>query len=276
VDTARPLEETIDHIAATLPLWPKAPAPLGWTRDAPIAAVTFDCWNTLLYEADWHLAHARRVEALHSAACEGGQNITRETAGVAFDAAWRKHMAQWHEGVASGAPEIALWAMTALALEPSGASYDHLVARWQEASHSGRVIPLPHARRTLAAVHESGIATALICDTGLTPGRVVRQHLERHGLLELLDVQIFSDEEGVPKPAAPMFRTALDALAVDAARSVHVGDLKRTDVAGAHGVGMRAIRITSRHDDTTELPEADAVVSSHIELRGLLLQRPAR
>ena len=80
-------------------------------------------------------------------------------------------------------------------------AYEHLVAHWQEASHSGRVESLAGARETLAALRERGVPTALICDTGLTPGRVVRAHLERHGLLAHLDVQVFSDEEGVPKPA---------------------------------------------------------------------------
>jgi putative hydrolase of the HAD superfamily len=237
----------------------------------PPVAVTFDCWNTLLYEADWHLAHARRVEALHGATVEAGVPITREMAAEAFNGAWQRHTALWREGVASGAPEIAGWALATLEIAPGGTAYERLVAHWQEASHSGRVEALDGARETLAALRGRGIPTALVCDTGLTPGRVVRHLLEAHGLFEHLDVQVFSDEEGVPKPDARVFRTALGALGVPAAGSVHVGDLKRTDVAGAHGVGMYAIRITECHDDPSELPDADAVVSGHAELRELLL-----
>ncbi len=241
------------------------------TDPEPLAAVTFDCWNTLLYEADWHLAHARRVEALHTATFEGGHSVTRETAGIAFDSAWHRHMELWREGVATGAREIAHWALDELGIDSAGGAYDHLVEHWQEASHSGQVRALDGARETLAGLRADGVATALICDTGLTPGRVVRHHLERLGLLENLDVQVFSDEEGVPKPNAVVFQAALGALGVDASAALHVGDLRRTDVAGAHGVGMRAARITDRYDDRGELREADFVVADHAELRAVLL-----
>jgi putative hydrolase of the HAD superfamily len=247
-----------------------------WAEGGPLVAVTFDCWNTLLYEADWHLAHARRVEALHSAVFEAGHPATRDDAAAAFDHAWGRHMDLWVEGVATGAPEVARWALETLEVDPEGVACDHLVEHWQEASHSGRVEALEGARETLAALRERGVPTALICDTGLTPGRVVRVLLESHGLLEHLDVQVFSDEEGVPKPDPAVFHTALRALGVAAVGSVHVGDLKRTDVAGAHGAGMAAVRITDRHDDPSVLADADVVVAGHAELRRLLLERAPR
>ena len=49
-----------------------------------------------------------------------------------------------------------------------------------------------------------------------------------------------------------------------------MGDLRRTDVAGARALGMRSVRIRARHDDTSELPDADHVVDSHAELAALL------
>lgn len=236
-------------------------------------AVTFDCWDTLLYEADWTHAHARRVGALHEAAVEGGHRATREQVGAAFDVAWQRHMNLWRREQASGAVEIAAWALEILKIEPAGIAYEHLVSHWQEASHTGRVLPLAGARETLAALRRRGVRTALVCDTGLTPGRVVRQHLERHGLLEHLEVQAFSDEVGAPKPRPEIFHAALEPLVVTAERCVHVGDLKRTDVAGARNVGMRSVRITDRHDDTSHLAEADGVVASHADLaKGLITE----
>jgi putative hydrolase of the HAD superfamily len=236
-------------------------------------AVTFDCWNTLLYEEDWTHAHARRVGALHEAATEGGHPATREQVGAAFDMAWQRHMNLWRREQASGAPEVATWALEILKIEPAGIAYDHLVAHWQEVSHTSHVLPLAGARDLLATLRERGVRTALICDTGLTPGRVVRQHLERHGLLEHLELQAFSDEVGVPKPRPEIFCAALEPLAVAPGRSVHVGDLKRTDVAGGRNAGMLTVRITDRHDDTSHLAEADGVVASHATLaEGLVAQ----
>jgi len=240
---------------------------LGTTR---LAAVTFDCWNTLLVEQDWHEAHRRRVEALLAAALEDGAELDYATAGAAFDGAWSKHMEQWGEGMATGAREVACWSLENLGLPPDPIVIDHLVASFEEASHSGRVVALDGARETLSRLQGQGVAMALICDTGLTPGRVVRRHLERLGLLDPLAAQLFSDEVGVPKPHARIFRAALDALKVKPEETVHVGDLLRNDVAGARALGMRSIRIRSSHDDGEALPEADGVANSHAALQRLL------
>lgn len=43
-----------------------------------------------------------------------------------------------------------------------------------------------------------------------------------------------------------------------------------------YGVGMRAIRIIDCHDDPSDLPEADAVVPRHAEVRRLLLALAAQ
>jgi putative hydrolase of the HAD superfamily len=132
------------------------------------------------------------------------------------------------------------------------------------------VAALDGARELLARLVEQGVHCALVCDTGLTPGRVVRQHLDRLGLLEYLAVQVFSDEVGAPKPDRRTFEAALRPLGVAPENALHVGDLRRTDVAGARGLGMTTVRIRARHDDTSALPEADFVVESHAELFALL------
>jgi putative hydrolase of the HAD superfamily len=235
-----------------------------------LAAVTFDCWNTLLVEQDWHEAHRRRVDALLAAAREDGATLDYATAGAAFDRAWSKHMEFWRDGVASGAREVAHWSLEALGLPLDPVVIDHLVAAYEEASHSGRVVALEGARETLSRLQGQGVVMALICDTGLTPGRVVRRHLERLGLLESLAEQLFSDEVGVPKPHARIFRAALDALRVKPEETVHVGDLLRNDVAGARALGMRSVRIRCSHDDGDGLPEADGVADSHAALQRLL------
>jgi HAD superfamily hydrolase (TIGR01509 family) len=237
------------------------------------SAVTFDCWNTLIYEPSWHQAHAQRVEALVRAAGEAGREVGSEEAGRAFDAAWDRHMRLWREGVASGAPEVAVWALAELGLREPHPALEHLTRQFEEASHSGEVTALPGAGETLEQLARSGVRRALVCDTGLTSGRVVRLHLARLGLLALLEATAFSDEVGVPKPDPRAFRAALAPLAVAPRCALHVGDLRRTDVAGARGLGMGTARILERHDDESALPEADYVVRSHAELQALLARR---
>lgn len=233
-------------------------------------AVTFDCWNTLLRESDWQEAHKRRVDGLLYAAREAGLRTSRKQAGEAFDRAWQRHMDLWVEGVASGARDVGGWALEALGAPTHGAPFEHLVAHFENASHSSVVLPVEGAVQTVERLAAAGVACALICDTGLTPGRVVRRHLARLGLLSGLRAQLFSDEVGAPKPSPRIFRAALEALDVQAPGVLHVGDLRRTDVAGARAVGMDSVRIRAVFDDPADLPEADHVVSSHAELRVML------
>jgi putative hydrolase of the HAD superfamily len=237
--------------------------------DGALDAVTFDCWNTLLYEENWPAAHGLRVAELHRVAAETGHATTHEAASLAFDSAWSRHMELWREEQATGAVEVARWSLGSLGIVLHGIAFEQLVHHWQQASHN-QVEALAGSRRLLQRLCSLGIRTALVCDTGLTPGRVVRSHLERTGLLDLLEVQIFSDEVGVPKPHPRIFRAALEPLRVAPERSVHVGDLRRTDVAGGRSVGMRTVRFRARFDDLEALPEADAVADTHAHLGKLL------
>ena len=231
-------------------------------------AVTFDCWNTLLYEVDPSLAHIRRVEALARAASRPGAIVEPEAAHAALERAWLRHIALWQEGVCSGAREVAAWSLGALGAGEEGAP--ELARAFAEAALETRIEPLEGAGLTLEGLAAAGVRRALICDTGFSPGRVVRHLLERAGLLRWLEVLVFSDEQGVPKPHRRMFESALAPLRVAPGAAVHVGDLRRTDVAGARGAGLRTVRIRHLHDDQTDLAEADWVAESHAHLRELL------
>lgn len=276
LDTGQPPQATAALLAQRFPLGdarPETEADGSATARGSVPlpdVVTFDCWQTLLYEADWPTAHSLRVQALARAAAEGGRAVSVAEAARAFDGAWQRHMQLWSEGVATGAREIGVWALADLGLREPYLALEHLVRAHEEASHSSSVAALDGARVTLEVLSRARVPCALVCDTGLTPGRVVREHLERLGLLELLEVQIFSDEVGVPKPHPESFEAALRPLGAKPHRALHVGDLRRTDVAGARALGMRSVRITARHDDQSDLPEADFVVASHAELRSLL------
>jgi putative hydrolase of the HAD superfamily len=72
-----------------------------------------------------------------------------------------------------------------------------------------------------------------------------------------------------------MFHAALDATGAEPGRAIHIGDLRRTDVAGARAVGMGTIRFAGVHDDgwTEEDAvgeEADAVLHRWADLGGLI------
>jgi putative hydrolase of the HAD superfamily len=232
-------------------------------------AVTFDCWNTLIFEPEPTVARDVRIAAIRRAARLAGRELGFDAAARALQAGWEQHWRLWQESVASGAREMAGWALERAGIRDDSLA-DALGRELAEASLRQEIHRLEGARATLEQLAERGIRRALVCDTGFSPGRVVRRLLDRLGLLELLEVQVFSDEAGVPKPDPRVFRAALEPLGVEPGAAVHVGDLRRTDVAGGRAVGMGTVRIRHTHDDTTDHPEADAVADSHAHLRRIL------
>jgi HAD superfamily hydrolase (TIGR01549 family) len=244
-------------------------------RDAdpsPLRAVTFDCWGTLLFERDSARAHALRVDAVMRVARHAAQTPAEDVARAALDAAWRRHWDAWHAHRSTGSIEMAGWVLESLELEVGArrALVPELARALSEASLESEIAALEGARETLEWLAAAGVRRALVCDTGFSPGRVVRRLLDRAGLLELLEVQAFSDEVGVPKPDARIFEHALTALRTSPAAALHVGDLRRTDIAGARSLGMRTVRIRDHFDDPSGDADADHVADSHAQLRDLL------
>jgi putative hydrolase of the HAD superfamily len=226
-------------------------------------AVTFDCWGTLIALHDQAEVTARRARVVATAA-----GVGQDLAAAAFGVAWRRHDELWRQGIASGAPEMARWTLEELGAPAEGAA--DLAVELELTTRPGDCMVLPGAQETLARLEGRGVRRALICDTGVSSGRMVRELLEHLGLLARLEVQIFSNEVGVPKPDPSLFQRALRELGTGAEHAVHVGDLRRTDIAGARGVGMGSVRIRQVHDDQSQHPEADAVAESHRHLLEIL------
>ena len=128
------------------------------------------------------------------------------------------------------------------------------------------------AEDCLRTLKDAGVKLGIICDVGYTPSSTLREHLIRHGVLPLFDHWSFSDEVGAYKPSPVIFQHALDGLGGPAPERVaHVGDLRRTDVAGARAMGMVAVRYTGISDDDTQPePEADHVIAHLAELPAVL------
>jgi len=128
------------------------------------------------------------------------------------------------------------------------------------------------ARVALERLRAQGLTLAVISNTMRTPGRVLRQLLDRHGLLAAFAHATFSDEVGVRKPNPEIFALTLRALGVESAAAVHVGDDAVLDVLGARNAGLRVIQVTSRADITREVQRPDAVISNLAGLPEAVLQ----
>jgi putative hydrolase of the HAD superfamily len=124
----------------------------------------------------------------------------------------------------------------------------------------------------LRSLSAAGIKLGIICDVGMTPSTILRAHLDKHGLLDVFDHWSFSDEVGHYKPSPVIFEHALAGLGgIAPSAAAHVGDIRRTDIAGARGMGMVAVRYTGVSDDATQPePEGDHVIAHHDQLLAAL------
>jgi putative hydrolase of the HAD superfamily len=232
-----------------------------------LGGITFDCWGTLIFDRpdpNGTTALDLRVQAV-ARICE----IDEERARALLTDAWITHHDAWRAMESYGSPGMARFCLERVGLD-GPARLAELTEAFEEASQSNGVDVVAGALEALEEVRRAGRPAALICDTGFSPGRVVRRILADKGFLALLDVLAFSDEVGVPKPHPRMFRHALDGIGVAPASAAHVGDLRRTDVAGARALGMRSIRFRGIYDDDSDEPEADVVISSMSELASAL------
>jgi FMN phosphatase YigB (HAD superfamily) len=225
-----------------------------------IRAVTYDCWGTLLKDRDWEGAMEIRRGALRHSI-----GLSESEARSLLAEAWAKHDEAWKQVETFGAGRMAAYCLEARGIDDDGA-IAALTKEFEEASlHSG-VNAVPGAEEALVALEAAGIRRGLVCDTGFTSGRVVRGLLEDAGLIGYLEVLCFSDEVGVPKPGGEIFGKALGELGVRPPEAAHVGDLRRSDIAGAHDMGMYAVRFRGVHDDRSDAPEGNLVIDHHREL----------
>ena len=240
----------------------------------PPRAVTIDCWSTLLRKLDSRGALRQRGAALADLARRRGREIAPQAAMELIDRSWAFHLDEWRGGRAFGPEGAARWCLNELGLAAAPPDVDELAEAIATGTLSVGTGVVDGAAEALEALHRAAIPTALICDTGFTPSWVVREALRMHHLW--LDHSFFSDEVGAPKPYPPMFLAALEATGAEPAEAVHIGDLRRTDVAGARAAGMAAVRFAGVHDDGW-MPEdckpdveADAVLYRWADLPDLL------
>lgn len=232
--------------------------------------VTFDYWNTLVVAYDEALFRRRSeewVDILGSA----GYVVTPEDVNRAFSGSWDTFQAAWRENrqfvTADGVA-------TVLELLEVPAGHDvatELVAHYESGHLEAELGLAPNVAETLSALKDAGVRLGIICDVGMTPSTALRKVLDGFGVLELFDHHSFSDDVGTYKPDPSIFAHALAGLGGRPEEAAHVGDLRRTDVAGANGVGWTSVRYAGLFDDDggdepDPAGEADHVISDHADL----------
>jgi FMN phosphatase YigB (HAD superfamily) len=241
-----------------------------------LKAVTFDFWNTLIGADDAGIRDRRLTGWLGLLAGEGFEldgDVVRSAmrhAGQQFDRNWKANQYYGAEAaVADMVDHLGIDASPALRAEMLSSITD------PDPAHDPQ--PTPNIEAALDGLRSAGVRIGIICDVGLSPSTTLRRFLTGHGLIGYFDHWSFSDEVGTFKPDPAIFDHALSGLGgIDPSDAAHVGDLRRTDIAGAQGRGVFAVRYTGLYDDPgsaddgTDQIEGDAVIADHADLLAAL------
>lgn len=234
-----------------------------------IRAVTFDLWNTLLTSSPGAVEIRSRFwsEVIDERGLEIDADLLHGTLSMLPD----RFDEEWRAGRQYGPTEALADCFTAFGDRLTSEDRDALAAAFEAASYELKVAPVADAADVLSAVAATGVAVGIISDTALATGRHLRTYLDAYGILQHVTFAAFSDEVGVYKPDPAIFAAALDGLGIDdPATAAHVGDLKRTDVAGARAMGMSTVRFRGVVDDPEDGAEADHVIDRLADLPRVL------
>jgi putative hydrolase of the HAD superfamily len=186
-------------------------------------------------------------------------------------------LVRFHRALGAVSAEIAAARRTSLREVPSrerfGRALRRLLGDGADVDGPGERLACAHMAQlvdaaTVPAAHAPLLArlgrrASLGCVTNFDHAASAHRILERAGLAALLEVVVVSETFGLRKPAAEIFRAALDGLEVSAQAGIFVGDTFDEDVRGAAAAGMRAVWLNPRGE-----PEPPGAVS-HVVIRDL-------
>jgi putative hydrolase of the HAD superfamily len=235
-----------------------------------LRAVTLDYWNTLFVDVRGAEREQRREEILRTELQPLGPQPPRTAIADAlrsgfdfFDRLW------YHEHRTPPCSETVDAILGTLGVPLPDQSRARVITAFEQLLLELPPDPMPGALYTLPQLAER-YKLAVICDTGYSPGSVLRELLARNGMLPYFDYLYFSNEHGASKPSKQAFRYTLEQLGVRPAEAAHVGDIQRTDVAGAQAAGMSAVLFVAANNRDATRTTADLVVRHFDELPAAL------
>lgn len=204
-----------------------------------IKAVTFDFWNTLAQDSEpvkvRELSAGRMIQVLK----KEGYTFRPEQMHNAFAKA-REVCYRYQEdmGLDFTPEEQVEWILNYLNIEVSRGTNSLLVN-----GYTTSLLDMPprfyNGVKDILARLKTRYKLAIICNTGRTPGWVIKELLAREGMERLFDVTIFSNEIGIAKPNPKIFELTAQKMAVKPENALHVGDDPHTDMHGAVQAGFK-------------------------------------
>jgi len=224
-----------------------------------IKAISFDFWYTLFTEQPgaFGLQHRRRF--LSEIFPEHQPRLETDFARACSIEAETHHRIWQEEHRTLPALERVSAILTHLEIPVSEPVLATIVARFEEGILERPPVLIDGVREALSIL-AGRYRLGIISDVGFSPGRVLKQVLADNELLEFFDSLVFSDEAGRAKPHIEVFELTARSLSAEPGAMVHIGDLERTDIAGAKLAGYRAIRFTG----ITRMEEGETTIADFV------------
>jgi HAD superfamily hydrolase (TIGR01549 family) len=245
---------------------------------AMLKAITFDLWDTIVADdSDEAERESRGLRSKHDQrrhllyeAINSSEPVESSVAHLAFDVAdaafnhvWHRQYVTW---TVSQRIDVILNGLNRTLPAPIR---DRLISELEVMEVDIPPALIEDCDQALAKLSEQ-YRLAIVSDAIVTPGRLLRMLLEKHGVKKYFSGFAFSDEVGYSKPHRAIFESAAEQLGVELHEMVHVGDREHNDIQGAHALGMKAVLFTGTRDVDREGSEADAVCESYSKLPGIL------
>ncbi|MGR6835137.1 HAD family hydrolase [Syntrophomonas erecta] len=230
-----------------------------------LKAITFDFWNTLYKGPADAVLDNSRAKNVQKVLAPLGYQFTIEEISRAFKQGWKTayQRQRWYGEDIGPRGQVAC-IVDELGLKLDKDNYEEL---YQVYTRTLLQVPPQlndDVRQTLPVLAQK-YQLAVICNTGASPGTILRQILNKDGIGIYFNYLVFSDEVKFAKPNPRIFSYTLDYLKVKNTWAAHIGDDVVTDVIGARKAGMTAIWLCP--SPSWPVLEADY----HIERVGQLL-----
>jgi len=206
--------------------------------------ITVDFWNTLFDSSNGTARNNHRIDTLKFEISKTGNNISDLEYEKTMEESWEHFNAIWKNEQRTPTSEESrsfFWNRLNIPRDDEAAS------RIEKAFAESILYYPPKLIDGVAdALSELSeyCMLAIVSDTGFSPGKVLRRLMHENDVLKYFSSFSFSDETEVAKPHPKAFRTVLDDLKVLPDAAMHIGDIEDTDIKGAKGIGMKAIRFS--------------------------------
>lgn len=214
-----------------------------------IKVVTIDFWNTIFDSSNGIERNQLRINTLKSKLSELGLNISDEEYQTAMQEAWEFFNGIWkNEKRTLSTYDSVLFFWQYFSAPQDEFTINEVVKIFEEC-----ILYFPpklfdgasNVIKELASKYMLGI----VSDTGFSPGRVLRDLLDKYSILEYFCAFSFSNETGVAKPHPKAYLSVLNALNCNPENAIHIGDIEETDIEGAKNLNMLAIRFLANQPD---------------------------